>query len=112
MQRHALSTLALALLLGAYLSACATATQTRTSPLAPIDGNYLWSIQDPKRGGETVAHVMGSIHMLYEGATVDGTMLDAFEQSGAVAVEVDLDAVSYSELIGMTQRYGHFPEGQ
>ncbi len=76
---------------------------------AAQDRNFLWKVSEK---GRTV-YVLGSIHFakpdLYP---LNSRIEEAFQSSGLLAVEVDLDAVDKTEIQRMIQATGFFPEGR
>ncbi len=79
------------------------------SAAAPAEaGNFLWRVTS-KNGGE--AYLFGSVHLAHAGIyPLRDPITEAFERSGSLAVEIDIDGLPPGVLNGYLLAHGFSPD--
>src|SRR5262245_52203558 len=75
------------------------------TPPQPARNLYLWRVSHPSRPAG--AWLLGSVHVGRSTAPLfDGAIVDAFQRSSRLAVEVDLTKVSGKEMFAAISEHG------
>lgn len=101
---------ALALALAAALAACA-APAPDGSGARETGELFLWEAESPRAEGGT-AFILGSLHMGTPELEYDPRILEAYEGSRAVVMEVDPEALEPARLASALRERARLPEGR
>jgi hypothetical protein len=72
---------------------------------------FFWTVESPAAGSGS-AYLLGSVHFGRPDFRFDPAILEGFEASGALVMELDPDEVTPERMLALLQEMGRLPEDQ